>query len=182
MDNIKILDGDKINPTNLLRNSKQKIKIELVVINAAETGDPGQKSWGKIFSISCEKDGKDGFYDILNKYPDPRCQKTFKVKTVSSLSEYINTRGSSREYRKSNTFDAHGGLFGVNLEASVAFETLGSSEYEGIKKLLEEKEGKITIARAKCYLDVVNFKEGYRPKYDRGFIRFLESINDTKDR
>ena len=150
-------------------------------MRAAEIGDPGQKSRGKIFSISCKKDGEDGFYDILNKYPDPRCQKTFKVKTVSSLSEYINKRGSSREYRKSNSLDVHGG-YGVNLEASVAFETSGSSEYEGIKKLLEEKQGEITIARAKCYLDVVNLKEGYRPKYDRGFIRFLESINDTKDR
>ena len=153
-----------------------------MVINAAETGDPGQKSRGKIFSISCKKDGEDGFYDILNKYPDTRCQKSFKVKTVSNFSDYTNTRGSSREYRESNSLDVHGGMFGVNLEASVAFETSGSSEYEGIKKLLEEKEGKITIARAKCYLDVVNFKEGYRPKYDRGFIRFLESINDTKDR
>ena len=81
-----------------------------------------------------------------------------------------------------HSLDVHGGPFGVNLEASVAFETSSSSEYEGIKKLFEEKEGEITIARAKCYLDVVNLKEGYRPKYDRGFIRFLESINDTKDR
>ena len=157
-------------------------KIELVAINGAETGDPGEKSKGKIFSISCKKDGEDGFYDILNKYPSYHCQKSFKAKTVSSLSEYINKRGSSREYSNSNSLDVHGGWFGVNLDASVAFQTSGSSEYEGIKKLLEEKEGKITIARAKCYLDVVNFKEGYRPKYDRGFIRFLESINDTKDR
>ena len=153
-----------------------------MAINAAETGDPGEKSEGKIFSISCKKDGEDGFYDILNKYPDPRCHKTFKATTVSSLSEYINKRGSSREYSNSNSLDVHGGWFGVNLDASVAFQTSGSSEYEGIKKLFEEKEGEITIARAKCYLDVVNFKEGYRPKYDRGFIRFLELIDDTKDR
>ena len=153
-----------------------------MAINAAETGDPGEKSEGKIFSISCKKDGEDGLYDILNKYPSYYCQKSFKAKTVSSFSEYISTRGSSNKYRNSNSLEVHGGLFGVNLEANVAFETSGSSGYEGIKKLLEEKEGKITIARAKCYLDVVNFKEGYRPKYDRGFIRFLESINDTKDR
>ena len=82
-----------------------------MVINAAETGDPGEKSEGKIFSISCKKDGEDGFYDILNKYPDPRCLKTFTAKTISSLSEYINTRGSSREYSKSNSLDVHGGLF-----------------------------------------------------------------------
>ena len=181
MDKTKILDGGKINSTNLTRNSKQKIKIEVVAINAAETGDPGEKSEGKIFSISCKKDGEDGLYDILNKYPSYHCQKSFKVKTVSNLSEYIDTRGSYNEYRKSNSLDVHGG-YGVNLEASVAFETSGSSEYEGIKKLLEEKQGEITIARAKCYLDVVNLKEGYRPKYDRGFIRFLELINDTKDR
>ena len=151
-----------------------------------DTGDPGEMSTGKIFHIYCEKDKKDGYLDLLNIYPRRTCYKGFKTQTVSSLDKYIETRGSSNEYKTTKSFEAEFGLkmggFGVNLETSAAFANSGSSEDEGIKKLFEEKKGEITIAIAKCYLQIVTFKSFYRPKFDRGFIRALEDIDDTRTR
>ena len=102
-------------------NAKQTVQNQLVAINVAEAGDPGEKARGEIFSISCKKDDIDGFYDFLNKYPRYQCQKSFETKTVSSLKKYIETRGSSNEYRHSNSIGFSGGLWGVNLETNAAF-------------------------------------------------------------
>ena len=150
----------------------------------ADGGDTG-RARGRIFDFQCYGDSgtshlaaTPGFYDFVKIIPDQSCVKSFSAKSIKTINQYITERSGSNTDSVQESFEGSGGGFGVEFSASAKFSSSKSSEYSGIIKLFTEEKGEVMIASAKCYTHDVDVQESLRPKFDRGFIKMLQRVND----
>ena len=144
-------------------------------------GDPGKRS--KVFEIDCITGPEmahirpEGYYDFVDVYADFNCEKSVTVKTVKTFKDYLTETESSsmHEFKASNEVSFEG--FGVGFNAEAKYENNRNSETGNTKKLFEQKQGEVVIARASCNTEDVLMTRNNRKLFSRNFIRSLERMN-----
>ena len=142
------------------------------------TGDPGVRR--KIFDIRClDENSEEGYYGFFQLYPEYSCMKKFKTETFKTFKDYMDAVGSTNTYSEGTEASVEGGAFGVSLSISGKYEQSGNSEQNKIKKLFQEKQGEILLAKAVCKTYDVQINTDYtRPMFTTNFVDGLLVLNN----
>lgn len=150
----------------------------------ADGGDPGVSNL-PIFDTECKTSrSQDGYYDFFKVTNNLRCKGQLSARTISTFKDYMTQRDGSTLKSYDNNFSLESSVnflfVSVGYSVNVDVSSERKRSYFAKKKLFEKKQGEVVLTSATCLTQDATFNiRTLRPKFDRGFIRALELINDT---
>ena len=136
-----------------------------------QNADPGVK--GRIFLHDCFA----GYLDFISDVRDDlQCDSDFSMKSISSMEDYEDERGSSSKKDKSASVSASGSFYGVTATASASYSLATNEDEQATSSVLTKYNGEILIAKATCLTHVISIAEFVRPVFTRDFINGLKLL------
>ena len=136
-----------------------------------QNADPGVRA--KIFLHDCFA----GYFDFVSDVRDDlQCDSDFSMKSISSMEEYEDERGSSSKASESASVSATGTYYGVSVSASASYSKATNEDEQAANSVLTKYNGEILIAKATCLTHVISIAEFVRPVFTRDFINGLKLL------